>query len=59
VADILRLVDARVQGERVWATETIERVRGGEYVFAGEDDATGYAPVASASARSSDMRSGW
>jgi hypothetical protein len=59
VAEILRLVDARVHGERVWATEMIERVRGGEYVFAGEDDAKGYAPVASASARSSDMRSGW
>jgi DNA-binding PadR family transcriptional regulator len=38
VAEILRLVDARVQGERVWATEMIERVRAGEYVFAGEED---------------------
>jgi DNA-binding PadR family transcriptional regulator len=38
VLEILRLVDARARGERVWATEMIERVRAGEYVFAGEDD---------------------
>jgi DNA-binding PadR family transcriptional regulator len=38
VAEILRLVDARVQGERGWAREMIERVRGGAYVFAGEED---------------------
>jgi DNA-binding PadR family transcriptional regulator len=40
VAEILRLVDARLQGERVWAAEMIERVRGGDYVFAGEDGPT-------------------
>jgi DNA-binding PadR family transcriptional regulator len=37
VAEILRLVDARMQGERSWALEMIERVRAGDYVFAGED----------------------
>jgi DNA-binding PadR family transcriptional regulator len=38
VAEILRLADARMQGERSWAVGMIERVRRGDYVFAGEDD---------------------
>jgi DNA-binding PadR family transcriptional regulator len=38
VAEILRLADARMQGERRWAHELVERVRGGDYVFAGEPD---------------------
>jgi DNA-binding PadR family transcriptional regulator len=36
VAEILRLADARGQGERAWAHELVERVRRGDYVFAGE-----------------------
>jgi DNA-binding PadR family transcriptional regulator len=38
VAEILRLADARMQGERGWALVMIERVRRGDYAFAGEDD---------------------
>ena len=36
VAEIRRLADARVQGERTWASDLLERVRRGDYAFAGE-----------------------
>jgi DNA-binding PadR family transcriptional regulator len=38
VAETMRVVDARVQGERVWAVALAERLRTGSYVFAGEED---------------------
>jgi DNA-binding PadR family transcriptional regulator len=38
VAEILRLADARMQGERGWALGMIERVRRGDHVFAGEEN---------------------
>jgi DNA-binding PadR family transcriptional regulator len=36
VAETLRLVDARVEGERAWAQALVARLREGAYVFAGE-----------------------
>jgi DNA-binding PadR family transcriptional regulator len=41
VAEILRLADARTQGERGWAAAMVARVRAGEYVFAGEGEPHG------------------
>jgi hypothetical protein len=34
--ETLRLGTARLDGERRWASALLERVRAGEYVFAGE-----------------------
>lgn len=36
IAELFMLSDARQHGEREWAAACLERVRGGEYVFAGE-----------------------
>jgi DNA-binding PadR family transcriptional regulator len=36
VAEVLRLVDARMGGEAVWAHEMLARLEAGEYAFAGE-----------------------
>lgn len=39
VREVFELSSARLRGEQEWTRALLERVRGGEYVFAGEDEA--------------------
>ncbi|WP_341953208.1 helix-turn-helix transcriptional regulator [Salinibacterium sp. TMP30] len=38
VREIFELATARLRGEQQWARDMIERIRGGDYVFASEED---------------------
>ena len=38
VREIFELATARLRGEQQWARDVSERIRAGDYLFAGEDD---------------------
>jgi DNA-binding PadR family transcriptional regulator len=46
VAESFRLTHARLDGERRWALDLIERLQGGEYEFQGESPYAGFPPAA-------------